>query len=78
MVADERVSLAADFATALGRYDPRKLDAARELAMSPEDLQDKVAKYGSTIFACGCPDHAYRHVTCKHMIAQMLISGLFP
>jgi hypothetical protein len=72
-----RITLATAFATQLNRYTSEKLDAAQTLALDVATFDSKIAKYEATIFDCKCPDHAYRHVTCKHMIAQMLVSGLF-
>jgi hypothetical protein len=30
-------------------------------------------KYQSTSSECNCPDHFYREVICKHMIAELMI-----
>lgn len=60
-----------------GRYDEKRLEAAFLLASDPTQFAESIAKYQTTIFDCRCPDHSFRHATCKHMLARMLEGCIF-
>jgi len=79
---EDRVEVTYAFALKLnerrpGRYESGRLESAKALALSPTGLQEARQKYETTIWDCRCPDHAYRRMTCKHMIAVMLEGCIF-
>lgn len=55
-----------------GILDPRRVNRALGILMSPGRLEAKVGEYGTTPFWCGCPDYRYRRVLCKHVLARMV------
>jgi hypothetical protein len=51
--------------------DAGRLNRALGVAQQDE-ATSHIARYGSTLTYCGCPDHKYRRVACKGMIALAL------
>jgi len=80
--SEERIASNHEFALTLiekrpERYDPSRLASALVLALTSDTYQASITKYHTTIWRCECPDHAYRGIVCKHMLARMLESGIF-
>ena len=51
------------------------LDAGRvnrALGIAQSKVYRGRESYVTTLAQCTCPDHQYRHVICKHMIAKMI------
>lgn len=49
----------------------KRLDKAMELVLNNALDND----YATTATSCECPDHEYRRLPCKHMLAIWLVNG---
>lgn len=54
-----------------GALDLARVNRALGYLQSGE-AQQAWEKYHTTTKACDCPDHTYRHQTCKHIISLMI------
>jgi len=53
--------------------DRERLNRALGLVLRKDGLTEtKWGKYHTTLESCDCPDHRYRGIKCKHMIAYEL------
>lgn len=53
--------------------DTGRLNRAFGIAQSK--TQEHITKYNTTLTGCSCPDHYYRKVHCKGMLALALIQA---
>jgi len=66
-------NLAKHFGRRTGIIEPKRIDRALGILMSPGKLTEKETQYGSSPSNCGCADSRFRHpVVCKHSIASMI------